>query len=533
MRTLVSSRRNLFPIFVILLHTAGIALRWLWILSGRFPFNSDEAIVGLMARHILAGELPTFFYGQSYMGSLDAFWVSVFFRLFGSTINILRISQTILWIILIISIFFMCKEVFRSIRSAWIALFFLAFPPVNLLLYSTVTLGGYLEAMIIGVTVMNLAHQVYRIPGSHILRILAIGLVSGFGVWVFGFSLIFTLPASLFTFWAIARKKLHPNQIVSRIAFFVAGGIIGSLPWWIYAIQNGFSNLITELAGSAIAVEQGSVLSKVATHLFSFIFIGLPAALGLRPPWTIEWLVLPLIPFVLIGWIWVLWEGRTQSNRPARLFMYLPLGLLLIVFVFTPFGVDPSGRYFLPFNVLLPVLAGGIYLQLQGKMRKTFILWMVLVLVFQIAGTFQSEKNSQTGMTTQFAPNTEIDHSLLVEVGKFLKANNETRGYTTYWISYPLAFTSDEELIFTPRLPYHQDFRYTTRDDRYLPYQMEVMKSEKIALVTYGFQDLDQQIRSILTKKEISWNEQKIGEYQIFYNLSGKIEADDLLFQVK
>jgi hypothetical protein len=36
------------------------------------PFNSDEAIVGLMARHMLQGERPLFFYGQAYLGSLDA-----------------------------------------------------------------------------------------------------------------------------------------------------------------------------------------------------------------------------------------------------------------------------------------------------------------------------------------------------------------------------------------------------------------------------------------------------------------------------
>nr|HMN61443.1 hypothetical protein [Anaerolinea sp.] len=45
------------------------------------PLNSDEAIVGLMARHILLGERPIFFYGQSYMGSLDAFLVAAGFRL--------------------------------------------------------------------------------------------------------------------------------------------------------------------------------------------------------------------------------------------------------------------------------------------------------------------------------------------------------------------------------------------------------------------------------------------------------------------
>jgi hypothetical protein len=35
-------------------------------------FDSDEAIIGLMARHILRGQVPIYYYGQNYLGSLDA-----------------------------------------------------------------------------------------------------------------------------------------------------------------------------------------------------------------------------------------------------------------------------------------------------------------------------------------------------------------------------------------------------------------------------------------------------------------------------
>jgi len=533
MRTVVTPKRYLFPVLVILLHVAGIILRWFWILRGRFPFNSDEAVVGLMARHILTGETPTFFYGQSYMGSLDAFWNSLFFQLFGSSLISLRVSQTILWIFLVISIFILSREVFRSNRAAWITVFFLSFPPVNLVLYSTVSLGGYLEALIIGVWAIILAHQIHRTQGAQYGRILILGLMSGFGVWVFGFSLIFTLPACIFTFWLIINRFLLLRQKLIAIGIISLGILIGALPWWIYAFQNGIMSLLAELGGSAISVEQGSYFSKILTHLFGFTIIGIPAALGFRPPWSIEWLVLPLIPFILIGWIYFFLEGRIQPNRTGRLLLYAPLGLLFFVFILTPFGVDPSGRYFLPFNILLPVLAGGFFIHMNQKKRQFFIIWMVLVLVFQIAGNIQAEVSSESGMTTQFAPGTEIDHSLLPEVQKFLIKKGETRGYTTYWISYPMAFTSDEELIFTPRLPYHRDFRYTNRDDRYKPYQEIVLQSEKVALVTFNFQELDSQIRKVLYDNMISWSEEKIGDYQIFYNLSKRIEVSDLIFDVE
>ena len=51
--------------------------------------ESDEAVVGLMAKHISEGrELPVFYYGQPYLGSLEAFLVAGSFKLFG-TLNLL------------------------------------------------------------------------------------------------------------------------------------------------------------------------------------------------------------------------------------------------------------------------------------------------------------------------------------------------------------------------------------------------------------------------------------------------------------
>ena len=52
--------------------------------AGSVPFNGDEAIVALMARHILQGERPVFFYGQAYMGSLDAWLIAGLFATKGT-----------------------------------------------------------------------------------------------------------------------------------------------------------------------------------------------------------------------------------------------------------------------------------------------------------------------------------------------------------------------------------------------------------------------------------------------------------------
>src|SRR5579859_564986 len=61
---------------------AALALRVIVLASGAVSFHSDEAVVALMARHINQGlPIPAFFYGQAYMGSLDALVVGFGFRL--------------------------------------------------------------------------------------------------------------------------------------------------------------------------------------------------------------------------------------------------------------------------------------------------------------------------------------------------------------------------------------------------------------------------------------------------------------------
>ncbi len=52
-----------------------------------------------MARHILGGERPIFFYGQAYMGSLDAWLVAAGFWFFGQQVWVIRFVQILLYLL--------------------------------------------------------------------------------------------------------------------------------------------------------------------------------------------------------------------------------------------------------------------------------------------------------------------------------------------------------------------------------------------------------------------------------------------------
>src|SRR4030066_988568 len=129
---------------------ASLALKLSLLLANALPFNSDEAVVALMARHILAGERPAFFYGQAYLGSLDAWLVAGGFALFGPQVWIIRAVQALLFAGTMILWHKFCEEGFGSAAVARIAVLLLAIPPVFAALYTTATLGGYGEALFFG-----------------------------------------------------------------------------------------------------------------------------------------------------------------------------------------------------------------------------------------------------------------------------------------------------------------------------------------------------------------------------------------------
>jgi 4-amino-4-deoxy-L-arabinose transferase-like glycosyltransferase len=495
-------------------------------------FNADEAIVALMARHTLNGEWQTFFYGQAYMGSLDTTLVAAGFYLFGQKVFVIRIVQIIIYGFLILTTAYLGRMIFKSERIGLLAALFLAIPSVNTTLYTTISLGGYGEALLIGNLLMIAS---LKATPDRSFRWYAIwGLLSGLGFWAFGMTLVFILPTAI-----LLGYKLAQSGGVQSILGAVTGVIsiiIGAAPLLIWGFENGFGMMLSEFLGSAISgASDINFFLSIYEHTINLFLFGSTVLFGLRPPWGISWLAVPLIPFALAFWLLVIgitirslrvWDGASVGR-------WLLVGVtltLMMGFVLTPFGADPSGRYFLPILVPLAIFAGEFVenLIIRGIARVWISLTVSGVLLFNFLGTVQSAARTPPGLTTQFDSVTWLDHSYDEALIEFLERKGEVRGYTNYWVAYPLAFLSEERIIFIPKLPYHQDFRYTNRDNRYHPYDLEVAKSDQVAYITTNHPDLDQRLASIFRDEDISWEEAWIGDYHVFYDLSMKITPEEL-----
>jgi len=141
-------RSAAFQITAVLL--IAVAWKMVFLFWDVVPFNADEAVVALMARHMLSGELPVFFYGQAYMGSLDAYLVSVGFAILGEEVWVIRLVQTLLYLGIVATTFFLADYIFKSWKAGLAAGLLMAIPAVNTSLYTTASLGGYGEALLLG-----------------------------------------------------------------------------------------------------------------------------------------------------------------------------------------------------------------------------------------------------------------------------------------------------------------------------------------------------------------------------------------------
>ena len=484
------------------------------------PFNGDEAIVALMARHILRGERPVFFYGQAYLGATDAWLVAVSFSIFGENVFAIRIMHILLFAGVVFTTYLLARRYLQSEWGARAAMLWLALPPTMVTLYTTATLGGYTETLLFGNILLLLADGQWLLAGRwRSGRWLLFGSIAGFAFYTFPLILIYLIPIGLLLLYRL-RLKAWREYLIALLGF-----VLGSAPWWLALIQSGGA-LVAELTGSAVAgtVESSGALSGPLIRVMNFFVFGASAWWGVRYPWSAEF-VLPVLGMAaLLFYVGAL--GYAVKRGPRVLWGMI--ATLLATFLLTPFGGDPSGRYFLPLVVPLAIFTAMLLQRIRKQNVIVASLLLALLLGYNVLGTLQAAAKNPPGITTQFDPVTWIDHTRDQELIDFLLANGETRGYTNYWVQTPIAFLSGGRIISAARLPYHLALDYTPRDDRYPPFTEAVRAAPRAFYITMNHPKLDALIRDRLTALGVTFKEYGIGNYHIFYAVSRKVEPEEL-----
>src|SRR5260221_3849299 len=325
-----------------------VALRIVLVYLGWPGMDSDEGTMGLMALHIAyRGEYPIFFYGQPFMGSLEAYLGAIFFHLLGPSVSSLRLGTIVLFAFFLVTVYCLTNLLYSK-RLALVSLTLLTLGSGEILFRELEAAGGYPETLLFGpllilyATWLALSSRQELSAGKSRWRIIAYagwGAIVGLALWSDPLVIPFVIMAGvlLLRFW---RHELRFTILVS-------------LPF-----ATGANPLCPLNRGNAwpLSTQSGPyVIQCTVVHgiwgLGVIVLLLVAASLAFRHYWKLRWLSRVKS--------WTMEEGRDAILERARLMLLASVVLTLFIFVLSrPSGQVPwpSTRYLVGFLAAVPAL---------------------------------------------------------------------------------------------------------------------------------------------------------------------------------
>ncbi|MBN1656778.1 MAG: glycosyltransferase family 39 protein [Anaerolineae bacterium] len=517
---------SLLPLLALL--ALMVLIRGMLIWLDVIDFNSDEAVIDLMARHITQGRWPTFYYGVAYVGSLGATLIAGAFLLFGESIAAARVVQICFYAGTMVFSYLLARRILGQ-RAAVVAGLLLASPPVMVTLYTAVGIGAYGETLLFGSLLLWLGHKLAHEWREKRLAWLAWGCVAGLGFWSLGLIAVYIAPVGILWLLRLDRKA-WPNF------FLVAAGFaLCSSPWWIYDLTHNHA-AFRALAGET----SGGPEPLPATHKWLALFLfNIPALLGLRLPWAEGFILSLLAPLVIAFYAIVLlgaWRGRHRlegSGRSGALLLALfGIGFFLF-FAISGFAPDVTGRYLLPLYPLLCITAGGWWAGLGERASRWGSLAVAAILAFNLAGVALGT-GEPARLTTVYFPEQQVGNAHDQALIDFMLDRELHYGYSQHWVSYKIAFLSNEQIVLAPLLPFSKQRHSPFEADRYPPYSALARSTPSPVYVTCNQPWLDEVLIEEFHARGVHFEEADVGPYHIFYALSKVVSPIDMgIFEVE
>ncbi len=381
----------------------GALLRLVLIFQGWPLTNSDEDTIGIMALHIAYhGEHPIFFYGQHYMGALEAYLGAALFHLFGPTLFSLRLGLVLLFTLFLLSTYLLTHLLFSK-PLALLTIALLAIGGSRYVLARELSaIGGYPETLLFGSLAFLFASWLVisynrvlplRKQGRRLLIYTCWGLVVGLGLWSDLLIIPFVLLSGLLILLFCWRELLH---VLATVCTFL-GFVIGAAPLIIYNLnaspgEDSFTTLkLLQRGGGVSMVYTKALLLKEVSNT---IKISVPMMTGnpfcpvselafldptsqqtlqctfVRSTWGIGYLLLFAVAVLLT--VWVVWKGwrqlRTSSTiaekqflvrLSARLLLLAAGAFALLLYTFSAAPIDWPGihsRYIIGLLIATPAV---------------------------------------------------------------------------------------------------------------------------------------------------------------------------------
>ena len=404
----------------LLLGGAGVLYRLGLLLSDVPPTNSDEATMGLAALHIAEGrDFPVFFYGQHYMGTLEAYLAAPLFLAFGPSTLALRMPNLLLYAAFVL----LAYRLARRLYTPWLAVVtvaVLALGADRVVKNQLIAAGGYPEINPLAVLLLLLA-----LARPTVVTAAAFGLVGGLLIWDDWLILPYLAAAGVVL---LVRSWQRPRLF----AVVAAAAVLGAAPQLVH--------LPTSISEYLRLNEGGQ-----GFHPYGGVLFGVPMASGMCSPsdcagWQMWWgVALPvlLVAAAVLG-VRAFRAARTaeeRSRQVARLALVAAAALTLILYARSAAaGETPveSARYLHALLVSTPAVLWPLWRVRFGGVVVAAVLATMLVASAALLAEV-SAYGQRADRVRQLAATLERYHI--------------TRVYAEYWTCNLLTFATSERVI--------------------------------------------------------------------------------------
>jgi hypothetical protein len=467
--------RRLTAAAVVALVVAGVVLR-VWIL--RSPLgraDSDEAIVGIMARLLLHGEPHLFYLGQGYGGAQEAVLAAALFAVFGASTIALKLVPVALAAVGSVLVWRIGRRVTDSATAAiagaltWAA-------PASYVWWSTKERGFYGATLVLCLVVVLYALRLADRPDRRDAAVL--GAAAGFAWYASPQSAYVIVPVLgwLVAHWIRARRR------DALLLWWPAGLglLVGAAPWLVGSIRNHWASLDQPPA---------AVATSYPERLRIFARVGLPILTGLRAPVAAHWLwpgFQIVYVVVMAALVWVCVRHRVHALLLTVLVAY---PLLLAVARTSYFQYDTRYLYALSPLLILAFLAA-----LPARpVVPVVVAAVVLALSFGGLGSLTRWSRADIG-TVDLGP-----------VIRVLRAEHVRYAFGSYWVVYRIDFETDGRVVATPFGP-----------PRYWPSERRVRAADRPAYVVALGTEADRTFPAALRARDVAFRRFEAGSYAVY-----------------
>ena len=424
-------RFSKISLILLLILLAGLAIRIPFLLNSYGLGNSDDAIMGLMGKHISEGKVPPIcFYGQLYMGSLSAHFFALMFKLFGYSIFILKFSSVLFFLGFITVHFFFLREVFSD-NFALVISFFCCLPIGQLIRVSFDATSAYPLVLLLGTALLYLSYQISYKKKDHLIPCL--GFLMGLTFWTHQI----TISCILTCFIILLVKAKFSLKKYITLLFFV---LVGGLPLLMQEIYEKFQILkFLRPRKVEYIIINANKLARTAKYT---------AALLSKEG---SWLSYVLLLAVAMGFLYLVWSSfKKRTFLPSLIYSFYFI-LFYLLYLPSEFSNVGAVRYFYPLYICLPVLLLVTFLALKSRLKYLYSFGFVslLFLFFNLKAVYP------------LYVDTRDYHRNLSRVVIAMQETGKRSWLGDYWTSYLITAISKEKIIVD-----------CYNIERYLPYRL-------------------------------------------------------------